>query len=122
MYYNLQISLYQIRLFTAAAESRSFPATSAMFHTTQSAVSKSIASMGSILDFPLLVCNRSTLELTEAGKYLYQQWENHVFSVESAVIRAKGIDQIWAQTLTVGIPDSLENWRELDYAAAMLVR
>ena len=55
------LSLNQIQLFLRAAEFRSFTATAAFFHTTQSAVSKSIAGMESALGFPLFHRGRGQL-------------------------------------------------------------
>lgn len=116
MHYNLSISLYQIHLFTVAAEFNSFTAAAVQLNTTQSAVSKSIASLETALGFPLFVRSRSKLELTRQGAYLYQQWRTLVQSVEATLTRADTIYQEDAKTLVIGIPDSLENGHVTQYA------
>ena len=79
------LSLNQIQLFLKAAEFRSFTATAAFFHTTQSAVSKSIAGMEGALGFPLFLRSRGHLTLTESGQYLYERWQGHMGSLTAAV-------------------------------------
>lgn len=115
MRYLLDLSLYQIQIFIKSAEFKNFTATASFFNTTQSAVSKSIASMESILGFPLFIRNRSKLELTVPGQFLYQEWCGLVPHMESSVIKANMMFEHHLQTLTVGVPDSLENGSQLEY-------
>ena len=83
------LSLNQIQLFLRAAEFRSFTATAAFFHTTQSAVSKSIAGMESALGFPLFHRGRGQLTLTEPGQCLYERWQGLMGSLTAAVQEAE---------------------------------
>jgi DNA-binding transcriptional LysR family regulator len=113
--YLLDLSLYQIQIFIKSAEFKNFTATASFFNTTQSAVSKSIASMESILGFPLFIRNRSKLELTAPGEYLYQEWCGLMPHMESSVVKANMMYEHSLQTLTVGVPDSMENGSQIEY-------
>ena len=115
MRYLLDLSLYQIQIFIKSAEFKNFTATASFFNTTQSAVSKSIASMESILGFPLFIRNRSKLELTVPGQYLYQEWCGLMPHLESSVVKANMMYEHHLQTLTVGVPDSMENGSQIEY-------
>lgn len=115
MRYLLDLSLYQIQIFIKSAEFKNFTATASFFNTTQSAVSKSIASTESILGFPLFIRNRSKLELTLPGEYLYQEWCGLMPHLESSVIKANMLYEHHLQTLTVGVPDSMENGSQIEY-------
>lgn len=115
MRYLLDLSLYQIQIFIKSAEFKNFTATAAFFNTTQSAVSKSIASMESILGFPLFIRNRSKLELTVPGEYLYREWCGLMPHLESSVVKANMLYEHKLQTLTVGVPDSMENGSQIEY-------
>ena len=115
MRYLLDLSLYQIQIFIKSAEFKNFTATAAFFNTTQSAVSKSIASTESILGFPLFIRNRSRLELTVPGQYLYQEWCGLMPHMESSVVKANMMYEHHLQTLTIGVPDSMENGSQIEY-------
>lgn len=115
MRYLLDLSLYQIQIFIKSAEFKNFTATASFFNTTQSAVSKSIASMESILGFPLFVRARGKLELTPSGEFLYQEWCGLMPHMESSVVKANLMYEHGLQTLTVGVPDSLENGSQIEY-------
>ena len=115
MRYLLDLSLYQIQIFIKSAEFKNFTATAAFFNTTQSAVSKSIASMESILGFPLFTRTRSKLELTSPGEFLYQEWCGLMPHMESSVVKANMMYEHNLQTLTVGVPDSMENGSQIEY-------
>lgn len=113
MRYLLDLSLYQIQIFVKAAEFKNFTAAAAFFNTTQSAVSKSIASMEAILGFPLFTRNQRRLELTVPGQSLYQEWCVLIPHLEASVVKANVLYEHQLQTLTVGVPDSLENGTQL---------
>ena len=115
MRYLLDLSLYQIQIFIKSAEFKNFTATASFFNTTQSAVSKSIASMESILGFPLFIRNRSKLELTSPGEFLYREWCGLMPHMESSVVKANLMYEHNLQTLTIGVPDSMENGSQIEY-------
>lgn len=114
MRYLLDLSLYQIQIFIKSAEFKNFTATASFFNTTQSAVSKSIASLESILGFPLFIRTRSKLELTAPGEYLYREWCGLMPHMESSVVKANLLYEHKLQTLTVGVPDSMENGSQIE--------
>ena len=103
------LSLNQIQLFLLAAEFRSFTAAAACFHTSQSAVSKSIAGMESALGFPLFHRGRGQLTLTEPGQCLYERWQGLMGSLTAAVQEAERRWQDRQVRLTIGVPDSLDS-------------
>ena len=109
------LSLNQIQLFLQAADFRSFTATAAYFHTTQSAVSKSIAGMESALGFPLFHRGRGQLTLTEPGQYLSERWQGLMGSLTAAVQEAERRWQDRQVRLTIGVPDSLDSGWESPY-------
>lgn len=115
MRYLLDLSLYQIQIFIKSAEFNNFTATAAFFNTTQSAVSKSIASMESILGFPLFIRHQRKLELTVPGQLLYQEWSGLMPHLEASVSKASLLYEHHLQTLTVGVPDSMENGTQIEY-------
>ena len=112
------LSLNQIQLFLRAAEFRSFTATAAFFHTTQSAVSTSIAGMESALGFPLFHRGRGQLTLTEPGQYLYERWQGLMDSLTVAVQEAELRWRDRQVSLTLGAPDSLVSGWETPYLEA----
>lgn len=115
MRYFLDLSLYQIQIFIKAAEFKNFTATAAFFNTTQSAVSKSIASMETILGFPLFIRHQRKLELTVPGQSLYQEWSSLMPHLEASVSKASLLYEHDLRTLTVGVPDSMENGSQIEY-------
>lgn len=116
------LSLNQIQLFLKAAEFRSFTATAAFFHTSQSAVSKSIAGMEGSLGFPLFHRGRGQLTLTEPGQCLYERWQGLMGSLTAAVQEAERRWQDRQVGLTVGVPDSLISGWETPYLEDFLRR
>ena len=116
------LSLNQIQLFLQAAEFRSFTATAAYFHTTQSAVSKSIAGMESALGFPLFHRGRGQLTLTEPGQYLYERWQGLMGSLTAAVQEAERRCLDRRVSLAIGVPDSLIPGWETPYLEGFLHR
>lgn len=122
MRYLLDLSLYQIQIFIKSAEFKNFTATAAFFNTTQSAVSKSIASMEAILGFPLFVRHQRKLELTVPGESLYREWSGLMPHLEASVSKASLLYEHHLQTLTVGVPDSMENGTQIEYIQAFQER
>lgn len=113
----LNFSLYQIQLFLVVCECKSFTTTSQIFHTTQSSVSKSIASMESVLGFPLFVRSKNRLALTEAGQLLAKEWRSVVRNVELSINRAFLLNERDQQSIFIGEPDSMKT--DKDYWPAI---
>ena len=111
----LEISLYQIQVFIRAAECGSFTAVATQFNTTQSSISKVIAAMETALGVPLFIRGKKRMELSEEGKFLYNHWRGLIANVEASVDQVVRMRQAGLQTLTVGVPDSLENGDEEVY-------
>ena len=111
----IDISLYQIQVFVKAAEFKSFTAVATHFNTTQSSISKSVAATEAVLGFPLFIRTLNKLELSAQGKYLYEHWRGLIANVEATLDKASLMYQHRMQTLTIGIPDSLESGSETTY-------
>ncbi|MBQ3300581.1 MAG: LysR family transcriptional regulator [Eggerthellaceae bacterium] len=110
----VNISLYQMKMFLIAAECKSFTKTSQQLHTTQSAVSKSIASMENVLGFPLFVRRNKVLELTPGGELLAQEWQHVVQNIELSIDRAYLLNEEDKRSIVIGEPDSMKT--DKDYA------
>lgn len=110
----MNISLYQMKMFLIAADCKSFTKTSQRLHTTQSAVSKSIASMENALGFPLFSRHNKVLELTPGGELLAHEWRHVVQGVESSIDKAYLLNERDKRSIVVGEPDSMKT--DGDYA------
>lgn len=94
-----------------------FTTASQIIHSTQSSVSKSIASMENILGFPLFVRNRNKLELTDAGTLLFKEWRSIVRNVELSIDKAFLLAERGKNSLVIGEPDSMKT--DKDYLPAI---
>ena len=108
----LNFSLYQIQLFLVVCECESFTTASQIFHTTQSSVSKSIASMESALGFPLFIRSKNRLTLTEPGKLLAKEWRSVVRNMELSINKAFLLFEREQRSIIVGEPDSMKTDRD----------
>ena len=84
----LNISLSQIQVFLAVAEYKNFTMAARRLNLTQSAVSKTIATIEAILQLPLFERKRE-LTLTPAGELLKEKWAGVIENVESAIMEAE---------------------------------
>lgn len=104
----LNFSLYQIQIFLVVCECKSFTTASQIMHTTQSAVSKSIASMESVLGFQLFIRNNNKLELTSAGSLLEKEWRSVIQNIELAINKAFLLHEREQKSIVIGEPDSMK--------------
>ncbi|MFZ7121960.1 MAG: LysR family transcriptional regulator [Eubacteriaceae bacterium] len=82
--------------------------TSQILNTTQSAVSKSVASMENILGLPLFERKNKKLELTASGKLLAKEWRNLVQNAELTVDKAFLMYEREQRSVIVGERDSMK--------------
>lgn len=104
----LNINLYQINMFLIVCECGSFTMTSQILNTTQSAISKSIMSMETILGFPLFIRNNNKLELTSGGKLLAKEWRSVVQNMELSIDKAFLLYEREQRSIIIGEPDSMK--------------
>ena len=79
----------QLKIFTAAAESRSFTKTAAAFFITQAAVTQHIQALEASVGCELFDRRRRPVRLTQAGETFYVDAKNLLRQMDSSVSRAK---------------------------------
>lgn len=79
----------QLKIFTAAAENRSFTKTAEQFFITQAAVTQHIQALEAALDCTLFDRRKRPMQLTQAGKTFYADAMELLRQMESAVNRTK---------------------------------
>ena len=101
----LDISFYQIQLFLLLAEQLNFSHTASLLNIAQPTLSKRISVLENDLDIRLFDRDKRPLELTEAGKVLYNEWKGLIKKFERSVERAREYDCGINQRLTVCMVD-----------------
>lgn len=104
----LDIRLSQMRLFLLVCDCKSFTAASKRLYTTQSAVSKSIASLERELGFALFERGGGTLEPTPAGVVLLKRWGQIIENIEASVNEATAMAENGRGTIRIGLSDSVK--------------
>ena len=79
----------QLRLFVAAAESRSFTKTAEQFFITQAAVTQHIQALETILGCELFDRRRRPMQLTPSGKSFYEDAKQILRQMSAAASRTK---------------------------------
>ena len=79
----------QLKIFTAAAESRSFTKTAAAFFITQAAVTQHIQALEASVGCELFDRRKRPVRLTQAGETFYVDAKNLLRQMDSSVSRAK---------------------------------
>ena len=79
----------QLKIFTAAAENRSFTKTAEQLFITQAAVTQHIQALESAIGCELFDRRKRPLRLTPAGKTFYADAKSLLKQMESAVTRTK---------------------------------
>ncbi len=113
----MHFSLHQLQLFLAVCEHESFTRVSQLFHTTQSAVSKSMAAMEYELGLQLFIRGKKRFEVTEAARYLEKEWKSILKHVDYSVREARLIQKNLQRSLCIGEPDSMK--KDRDYMPAV---
>lgn len=103
---SLDFSLFQIKLFLAVAEYRSFSRAAEAMHVEQSTLSRRIAVLEQDLGFPLFNRDSRPIQLTPKGQALCEQWTPLVNAFEHSLslVRAQRDDP--DDTLSVCMVDS----------------
>ena len=92
----------KINAFIAAAEHLNFTLAADSLFISQSALSKSIASLESTLGFPLFVRSNRKVSLTAEGAYLYHELKEIAAAATKAVENAKFMSKGYAGSFSIG--------------------
>jgi len=103
----LDINLKKIQYFVQIVEKGSMSAASKSLYVTQPLLSKNIKSLEDFLGFDLFIREKRSLQLTKAGKYLYEQWSNLVQQIEFQTETARRLHQSDQQYIHFGCEDML---------------
>lgn len=76
------ISVMQILVFIAVADAKGFAKAANLLHITQPAVTKSIAKLEYDLEIKLFHRTTRSLELSECGRKLYDDWKPHLLAMQ----------------------------------------
>ncbi len=110
----LNISMLQIYYFLEVASCNSFTNAAQHLYTTQSTLSKNISSLEKALDVQLFIRNSNRLFLTEAGQYLYQNWQNMLNDLEKEVAECRVLQGGHVNSFTIGVLDSYD-WEKVSF-------
>lgn len=82
------LSIKNIQVFLASADTGSFTKAGEKMHMTQSMVSKNVAAMEKSLGLILFMRNPQGVALTPAGRIIYQSWKNLIAGMKETVAAA----------------------------------
>jgi DNA-binding transcriptional LysR family regulator len=103
-HYNiLDISIYQIELFFAVANERNLSDVALKMNITQPALTKRIQSLEGVLGVTLFDRDKRPIELTEAGRYLAEQWRPLSKQFEISAGFARGMQEELSSRLMIGL-------------------
>ena len=105
----------QLRLFAAAAESRSFTKTAEQFFITQAAVTQHIQALESAVGCALFDRRRRPLQLTPAGESFYRDAKLLLAQMNAAVSRSKEAAAGGSGSLHIGF---LKGYERSDFSIA----
>jgi DNA-binding transcriptional LysR family regulator len=103
------MTIKQLHYFIAVAETKSFTHAARNYYIAQTAMSQQISSLEKELGFLLFRRTNRMVELTEAGKLLYEKVRPLVLELERAVEQASTVAGIQEQVFRIGIYDQAIN-------------
>jgi DNA-binding transcriptional LysR family regulator len=103
------MTIKQLHYFIAVAETKSFTHAARNYYIAQTAMSQQISALEKELGFLLFRRTNRMVELTEAGKLLYEQVRPLVLALEHAVEQASTVAGIQEQVFRIGIYDQAIN-------------
>ncbi len=105
------LTTLQMRYFIEVASCQSFTVAAKHLYTTQSTLSKAIASLEHTLNVRLFHRAHKRLILTEAGEHLFQRWSVILADIEQSADECRVLQGGYADTLSVGVLDSHDQER-----------
>ncbi|MGN7360501.1 LysR family transcriptional regulator [Paenibacillus sp. SAF-054] len=116
------MNIQQLKCFVSLAETLNFSTTAEKLNLTQPAVSHNIKSLENELGIILFVRNKRSVNLTLAGKSLYEDIEGLLFRLDQSVKKAKRLTEKYESTLVIGytetvfekkvLPDMIRRYKE----------
>ena len=103
----LNISLSQIQVFLTVAEYKNFTFAAQRLSLTQSAVSKTIATLEYVLNVKLFD-RKKQLTLTPAGELLRHEWSFLIGAVEHSIDKALMLNEQQKDVLIIGKPNFID--------------
>ena len=106
----------QLEYFAAVAEAKSISRASRELHVAQPPISRQLAMLEDELGVCLFLRNNKGIELTEAGKLLYQQCEQMFQSLRMMADSVRDVDaglrgQVKLGVIYSDIPVVMEHWK-----------
>ncbi|WPO89292.1 LysR family transcriptional regulator [Chryseobacterium sp. HR92] len=101
------MNLQQIKYFLAVARELHFWNAAATMNITQSALSRQIQSLETLIGVQLFERNKRNVKLTPAGQFLKEKWEVELNKLESFHKHAIQIQLGESGTITIAHPDSI---------------
>lgn len=105
---NPYINLAQIHYFIAVAKHLNFTRAAQSLYVSQPSLSKQIAILEEKMGIQLFIRNKRKVELTEAGKVLYEELEGIVHQIDQAISKAKSVEHQESGSLTIGCLEALD--------------
>ena len=116
----LDISFYQVKLFLVLAEELNFSRAAVILNVAQPTISKRISVIENNLGITLFDRNKRPLELTRAGKVLFDEWRRLIKNLERSIERAKEQEYKANKDLTICTLDTGKRLPEIKKATRYL--
>lgn len=113
------MELQHIRYFLGLSKELHFWHTAEKMFITQSALSRHIKMMEDELGFLLFKRDKRNVQLTEAGKFMQQEWEKMIVQIDNIHQKAKLMDKGEVGTFRIGHPGSIAHSFLPDIAAQL---
>jgi DNA-binding transcriptional LysR family regulator len=103
------MTIKQLHYFISVAETRSFTHAARNYFIAQTAMSQQISAMEKELGFRLFHRTNRTVELTEAGRVLFQRVRPLILELENGIQAASAVAGVENQLLRIGLSDQAAN-------------
>ena len=101
------MTIQQIKYFLALANDLHFWKTSEKVFISQSALSRQIQALEKELDIKLFERDKRNVKLTDAGKFLKEQWSKMINELDQVQRQAKKIDEGTSGFVSISYPGSI---------------
>ncbi|MDG4715533.1 LysR substrate-binding domain-containing protein [Winogradskyella marincola] len=101
------MTIQQIKYFLVLAKELHFWNTSEKVYISQSSLSRQIQALEQELQIQLFERDKRNVKLTNAGKFLQEQWEEKIKEFDQIIRQAQRIDEGKAGTISITYPGSI---------------
>ena len=98
----LNINFHQIQSFIAVVKYMNMTKAAESLHVTQPLISQKICSLEDEIGVQLFTRYKRKLQITPAGKYLYEKWSNIIQEIEDNVGKARKIQDNDKNSINIG--------------------